>query len=67
MIKCHVSRLMGEKKKKISDVSVATGINRGTLTRLYYEKAERIELDTLDKLCEYFECDVQDIFEFVKN
>ena len=65
MIKCHISRLMGEKKKKISDVSVATGINRGTLTRLYYEKAERIELETLDKLCEYFNCRVEDIFEFI--
>jgi putative transcriptional regulator len=56
---------MGEKKKKISDVSADTGINRGTLTRLYYEKTERIELETLDKLCEYFDCEVQDIFERV--
>lgn len=35
-----------------------TGINRGTLTRLYHETAERIDFEVLDKLCEYFEVDV---------
>ena len=58
---------MGEKKIKISDVSAATGINRGTLTRLYYEETERIEIGTLDKLCDYFDCGIQDIFEYIKE
>lgn len=35
MVKCHLSRLLGERKLKISDVVRDTGINRGTLTRLY--------------------------------
>ena len=48
MIKCHLSRLLGERKLKISDVTRDTGINRGTLTRLYHETAERVELDVLD-------------------
>ncbi|WP_252405811.1 helix-turn-helix domain-containing protein, partial [Escherichia coli] len=30
-----MSRLLGERKLKISDVVRDTGINRGTLTRLY--------------------------------
>ena len=54
MIRCHFARLLGENKLKISDVAAATGINRGTLTRLYYETAERVELDVLDKLCLFF-------------
>ena len=37
MIKCHLSRIMGEKKLKISDVAKDTGINRGTITRLYQD------------------------------
>lgn len=41
MIKCHLSRLMGERKLKISDVARETGINRGTITRLYHETAVR--------------------------
>ena len=43
MVKCHLSRLLGERKLKISDVVRDTGINRGTLTRLYHETAQRVE------------------------
>ena len=64
MIKCHLSKIMGERKLKISDVSIATGINRGTITRLYKETATRVDLDVIDKLCEFFECKISDLFEF---
>jgi putative transcriptional regulator len=63
MIRCHFARLLGERKLKISDVARDTGINRGTLTRLYYETAERVELDVLDKLCDYFGVDLPDLLE----
>jgi putative transcriptional regulator len=63
MIKCNLSRILGEKKLKISDVSRDTGINRGTLTRLYQETAERIDLEVMDQLCEYLQCGVGDLFE----
>lgn len=63
MIKCNLSRIMGEKKLKISDVAKDTGINRGTLTRLYQETAERIDLDVIDQLCEYLECEIGELFE----
>ena len=65
MIRCHFARLLGERKLKISDVARDTGINRGTLTRLYYETAERVELDVLDKLCRYFGVEVSDLLERV--
>lgn len=63
MIRCHFARLLGERKLKISDVSRDTGINRGTLTRLYYETSERIELEVLDQLCEYFNIDLPELLE----
>ena len=63
MIRCHFARLLGERKLKISDVARDTGINRGTLTRLYYETAERVELDVLDKLCEYLGVDLPELIE----
>jgi len=65
MIKCHLSRLMGEKKLKIVDVARETGVNRGTITRLYHETASRVELETIEALCRYLECDVGDLFELV--
>lgn len=63
MIRCHFARLLGERKLKISDVARDTGINRGTLTRLYYESAERIELEVLDQLCGYFGVTLPELLE----
>ena len=52
---------MGEKKIKIADLAREIGVHRNTLTLLYYEKAKRIDLDVLDKLCDYFSCSIEDI------
>ena len=65
MIKCHLSRMMGERRLKITDVARETEINRGTITRLYHEKAERIELDVIETLCRYLGCGIADLFELV--
>ena len=64
MVKIHLSRVMGERRLKISDVARDTGINRGTITRMYHETIQRIELDVLDKLCAYLECKVEDLLEW---
>ncbi len=58
---------MGERKIKISDLSRDTGINRGTATRLYYETAERVEMNVINSLCEYFNCGVNDLLEYVPD
>lgn len=65
MIKCHLSRLMGEKKYKVTDVARLTGLNRNTVTLLYKETASRIEMETIEKLCELFECRVDELLEYV--
>jgi putative transcriptional regulator len=67
LIKCHLSRLLGERKMKISDLSRDTGINRGTATRLYHETAERVEIDVINALCRYFNCSVNEIFEYIPD
>ncbi|TDY02922.1 helix-turn-helix domain-containing protein [Thiohalophilus thiocyanatoxydans] len=63
MVKCHLSKIMGERKLKISDVARDTGISRGTITRLYQETAQRIEIDVVNKLCRYLDCQISDLFE----
>lgn len=67
MIKCHLSRLMGERKMKIADVARETGLNRSTVTALYNETAERIELSAIEKLCDLFDCSIPDLFEYVRE
>jgi putative transcriptional regulator len=63
MIKCHLSRLMGEHKMKVADVARETGLHRNTITLLYDETAARVDLDAMDKLCKLFSCGVGDLFE----
>tara|TARA_R110001599_G_scaffold286461_2_gene488966 strand:- start:2190 stop:2369 length:180 start_codon:yes stop_codon:yes gene_type:complete len=58
---------MGEKKVKIVDVARETGVNRGTITRLYHETASRVELDVIEALCRYLECEVGELFELVDS
>ncbi len=67
MIRCHLSRLMGEKKLKVIDVARETGLHRNTITLLYKETAARIDFDAIDKLCKLFDCKVSDLFEYVPN
>ena len=67
MIRCHLARLMGEHKMRISDVMRETGISRNTLTLLYKETAKKVDLDALDKLCELFSCPLNDILERVPS
>lgn len=67
MIKCHLSRIMGEKKLKIADVARDIDVNRSTITRLYHETASRVDLDVIEKLCLYLDCEVGDLFEMVQD
>ena len=37
------------------------------LTSMYYDRAVRIELPVADKLCKYFNCTMNDLFEFKED
>lgn len=65
MIRCHLSRLMGERKVRVADVARDTKLHRNMLTLLYKETATRIELEAVDTLCRYFNVPVGELFEFI--
>ncbi|WP_305909654.1 helix-turn-helix transcriptional regulator [Methylomarinum sp. Ch1-1] len=65
MIRCHLARLMGERKMRISDVMRETGLSRTTITLLYKETALKVDLEALDKLCVLFDCEIHHILERV--
>lgn len=65
MVKCYLSRLLGEKRLKIADVARDTGVNRGTITRMYHETATRVDLEVIDALCRYLGCRIEQLFEYV--
>jgi len=58
---------MGERKLKIADVARGTGLHRNTITLLYDETANRVELDAVDKLCKFLEVSVSELLEFVPD
>ncbi len=45
----------------ITEVEKETGLSRHTLTKIGNNDARRIDIGTLEKLCDYFECEVGDI------
>lgn len=63
MVKCHLSKIMGERKLKVAELSRETGINKNTLHRMYKETASRIELDVIEALCRYLEINISDLYE----
>ncbi|ABM40216.1 helix-turn-helix domain protein (plasmid) [Polaromonas naphthalenivorans CJ2] len=65
LIKCHLSRLMGERKLKISDLARDTGLHRNTITLLYQETATRVDLEAIEALCRYFQVGIADLLEIV--
>ena len=67
MVVNNFSKLLGERLLKISTVARDTGISRTTLTSLYYRRSAGITFEVIDKLCNYLDCDVSDLFEHKKD
>jgi putative transcriptional regulator len=67
MIRIHLSRILGEKRWTQADLARKTGIRPNTISEIYNELIERINIDHLDIICEVLDCDVSDILEYVPN
>ena len=63
-IRSKLSILMGTKRYNIQDVYEKTGLARSTIANLYHDKTQRIDYDTMDKLCKLFVCNVGDLIEY---
>lgn len=67
MIRIYLSRILGEKRLTQADLSRKTGIRPNTISELYNELVERVNLEHLDKICEVLECDLTDILKYEPN
>lgn len=43
----------------------ATGLSRSTLSALAIGRSGMVSFDTLDRLCEFFDCGVGDLLEYI--
>jgi len=67
MLKNHLSKLMGEKRYTIIEISRKTGLTTSTISNLYNDKVKRLDFDTLEKLCKLFNCQPNDLFEYIPD
>lgn len=51
----------------INEVATATGLNRMTLSKILNQKGYGTGTDTIDRLCLYFNCRVEDLMEHVPD
>ena len=62
-VRIRISKLMGERKMNMRELSQLTGIRPNTISNLYYEEAKRIEINQIAALCSALKCSVGDLFE----
>ena len=67
MVVCKLPILLAERKMRVADLIRGTGINKTTLHKLYNGELTRIDLDTIDRICEHLDIQVGDLFVFEKN
>lgn len=61
MIRILLSTRLGERRWTQADLARATGIRPSTINDLYWEIAERVNLEHLDLICEALGCKLEDL------
>ncbi len=73
MIQCRLRELMATKSRRerrritYSDILAATGVSTTTLVRLANDRADRVALFTIARLCAYFQAQPGDLFIYVEE
>ncbi|MBS4539793.1 helix-turn-helix transcriptional regulator [Clostridium sp. D2Q-11] len=66
MIKIKVSELLGKHKMTQKDLAEKADIRPNTVSLLYHEKIQRLDVDMIDKLCKVFQLDdIRDLIEYL--
>jgi putative transcriptional regulator len=60
-------QMLKHKVRNISELARVTELDRRTLTNIWDEKNKRIDYETLNKLCEHFDCNVGDLLEYIPD
>lgn len=71
MIRFKIKELIAKKefaedrRITIADVAKAAGVHRMTISKMINQRGYVTNTDTLNRLCEYFECRLDDLAEYV--
>jgi putative transcriptional regulator len=65
MIRIKLAEMLGKHKLRISDLAGKDiGIHPNTLYRLYNEESKRVDFEVLEKLCDFFNCRLDELIEY---
>jgi putative transcriptional regulator len=67
MIRIKLCELMGKEKMTRKHLAELTGIRPNTIGDLYREDVRKIDIHTLNKLCQVFNCEVGDLLEYTPD
>lgn len=67
MIRILLSTKLGEMKWSQADLARATGIRPNTISELYHEYTDRVNLEHLDLICEVLHCELDELIVRVPN
>jgi len=71
MIQLQIEVLMASRRQQsghnitLCELAAATGISRMTLHRALNRKEHNLSINSIDKLCSYFGCDLTDLVKYV--
>lgn len=65
MLKNRLAKIMHDKKVKAIEISRETGISRATLSKISNNITDRIEYDTIDKICLFLNIEPKDFFDYL--
>ena len=60
----QVLRLLGKKDMTKTQLRESTGMSMNTLAKI--SKNKYVSMSTLDNICKYFHCKIEDIIEFIE-
>ncbi|WP_026843428.1 helix-turn-helix domain-containing protein [Brumicola pallidula] len=65
---CLADKEQWDKRKiTLDEVAEKAGIGRATLTRMINKRDYHVGLDIIDKLCDYFNCDINTLLVRAKK
>lgn len=67
MIEFLLHLRMAEKRINQKELSKATGIGKNSINRYFNNTTTQITKEHLNLLCQYFQCEIQDIIRYIPD